>query len=105
MRLPKKQKIILVVTFGFGIFVAIVDIVRIYYLQNAQRNVLRAKEAGMGGADSYVKPLYQTLRIEAHRSLEETYATIATSHGMLHSLPCGAPSRSIPASCVRAYPH
>ena len=27
MRLPKKQKIILVITFGFGIFVAIVDVV------------------------------------------------------------------------------
>lgn len=51
MRLPKKQKLILVVTFGFGIFVAVVDIVRIYYLQNTQRNDLRAKEAGMGGTD------------------------------------------------------
>ncbi|KAF7193563.1 L-fucose-proton symporter [Pseudocercospora fuligena] len=35
MRLPKKQKIILVVTFGFGVFVAIVDVVRISYLQSA----------------------------------------------------------------------
>jgi hypothetical protein len=33
MRLPKKQKIILVVTFGFGIFVAVVDVIRIAYLQ------------------------------------------------------------------------
>ncbi|KAL1612580.1 hypothetical protein SLS60_000809 [Paraconiothyrium brasiliense] len=47
----QKQKIILVITFGFGIFVAVVDVVRIYYLQDAQRNDLRAKEAGMGGAD------------------------------------------------------
>lgn len=52
MRLPRKQKIILVVTFGFGIFVAVVDVVRIYYLQSAQRNFLRAKEAGMSGADT-----------------------------------------------------
>ncbi|KAF2437292.1 MFS general substrate transporter [Karstenula rhodostoma CBS 690.94] len=50
MRLPRKQKIILVITFGFGIFVAVVDVVRIYYLQDAQRNNLRAKEAGAGGA-------------------------------------------------------
>ena len=35
MKLPKKQKIILLVTFGFGIFVAVVDVVRIVYLQSA----------------------------------------------------------------------
>jgi fucose permease len=45
MRLPKKQKIILVITFGFGIFVAIIDVVRIAYLQDAQRATLRAAEA------------------------------------------------------------
>jgi fucose permease len=44
MRLPKKQKIILVITFGFGIFVAIVDVVRIAYLQDAQRGTLSAAE-------------------------------------------------------------
>ncbi|KAF2846363.1 MFS monosaccharide transporter-like protein [Plenodomus tracheiphilus IPT5] len=44
MRLPKKQKIILVITFGFGIFVAVVDVVRIAYLQNAQRDTLQAAE-------------------------------------------------------------
>ncbi|ODM22348.1 hypothetical protein SI65_03194 [Aspergillus cristatus] len=35
MRLPRKQKIILVVTFSFGFFVAVVDVIRIAYLQNA----------------------------------------------------------------------
>lgn len=35
MRLPRKQKTILIITFGFGIFVAVVDIVRIAYLQAA----------------------------------------------------------------------
>jgi fucose permease len=44
MRLPKKQKIILVITFGFGVFVAVVDVVRIAYLQNAQRATLRAAQ-------------------------------------------------------------
>ena len=44
MRLPKKQKIILVITFGFGIFVAIVDVVRIAYLQDAQRATLVAAQ-------------------------------------------------------------
>lgn len=51
MRLPKKQKIILVVTFGFGVFVAVVDVIRIYYLQDAQRDTLRAKQIGIPGDD------------------------------------------------------
>lgn len=36
MRLPQKQKTILVMTFGLGVFVTIVDVVRIYYLQKAE---------------------------------------------------------------------
>jgi fucose permease len=35
MRLPFRQKIILVFTFALGIFVTVVDVVRIYYLQQA----------------------------------------------------------------------
>ena len=35
MRLPRKQKIILIITFSFGVFVAAVDVVRIAYLQKA----------------------------------------------------------------------
>ena len=35
MRLPKKQKIILIITFSFGAFVAAVDVVRVVYLQSA----------------------------------------------------------------------
>ncbi|WPH01065.1 MFS monosaccharide transporter-like protein [Acrodontium crateriforme] len=35
MRLPRKTKIILIITFSFGIFVAAVDVVRIAYLQSA----------------------------------------------------------------------
>jgi fucose permease len=42
MRLPKKQKIALVITFGFGVFVAVVDVVRIAYLQSAARANLDA---------------------------------------------------------------
>lgn len=45
MRLPKKQKVILVITFGFGVFVAVVDVIRIAYLQNAQRATLRATQS------------------------------------------------------------
>ncbi|KAI9369117.1 major facilitator superfamily domain-containing protein [Aspergillus egyptiacus] len=35
MRLPRKQKIILLVTFSFGFFVAVVDVVRVVYIQDA----------------------------------------------------------------------
>lgn len=35
MRLPKRQKYILVFTFSLGVFVTVVDVVRIYYLQQA----------------------------------------------------------------------
>lgn len=35
IRLPRKQKIILVVTFSFGFFAAAVDVVRVVYLQKA----------------------------------------------------------------------
>ena len=35
LRLPRKQKIILIITFSFGVFVAVVDVVRIAYLQSA----------------------------------------------------------------------
>ncbi|KAI4592153.1 hypothetical protein KJ359_011481 [Pestalotiopsis sp. 9143b] len=39
MRLPFRQKIILIVTFALGIFVTVVDVVRIYYLQQAITSV------------------------------------------------------------------
>lgn len=39
MRLPFRQKIILVATFALGVFVTIVDVVRIYYLQQAITDV------------------------------------------------------------------
>ncbi|KAI0179203.1 MFS general substrate transporter [Hypoxylon sp. FL1284] len=35
MRLPRRQKVILIFTFTLGIFVAVVDVVRIYYLEQA----------------------------------------------------------------------
>ncbi|KAF2652475.1 MFS monosaccharide transporter-like protein [Lophiostoma macrostomum CBS 122681] len=54
MRLPKKQKTILVITFGFGVFVAVVDVVRIAYLQSAARtNLQNAQQHHDGdGTDS-----------------------------------------------------
>jgi fucose permease len=49
MRLPRKQKIILIVTFSFGAFVTAVDVVRIAYLQNAALNrftVVKTQSSG-----------------------------------------------------------
>lgn len=40
MRLPRKQKIILVVTFSAGFFAAAVDVIRIAYLQSAAQTLL-----------------------------------------------------------------
>ncbi|XXH03718.1 hypothetical protein Hte_010124 [Hypoxylon texense] len=35
MRLPRRQKVILIFTFALGVFVTVVDVVRIYYLEQA----------------------------------------------------------------------
>ncbi len=48
MRLPRKQKIILVATFSFGAFVAIVDVIRIAYLQQAALNRLKVVKGSSG---------------------------------------------------------
>lgn len=44
MRLPQRQKTILVLTFALGIFVTIVDVVRIYYLQQASSDQIATHE-------------------------------------------------------------
>ncbi|KAI1750785.1 major facilitator superfamily domain-containing protein [Xylaria castorea] len=49
MRLPPRQKIILIMTFAVGIFVSIVDVIRIYYLQKAINDV--PSTTPMSGAD------------------------------------------------------
>jgi hypothetical protein len=46
MRLPRKQKTILVITFGVGFFVAVVDVIRIVYLQDAALNRLQESTNG-----------------------------------------------------------
>jgi fucose permease len=51
MRLPQRQKTILVVTFALGIFVTIVDVVRIYYLQQASDNQVIAQTRLGTGTD------------------------------------------------------
>ncbi|KAK5095669.1 hypothetical protein LTS08_008063 [Lithohypha guttulata] len=48
LRLPRKQKIILICTFSAGIFVVVVDIVRIAYLQNASLDRFTTIDTGGG---------------------------------------------------------
>ncbi|TKA70838.1 hypothetical protein B0A55_06932 [Friedmanniomyces simplex] len=50
MRLPRKQKIILIITFSFGVFVMAVDVVRIAYLQSASQTRLTEIQSQSGGS-------------------------------------------------------
>ncbi|KAH6627111.1 hypothetical protein B0J18DRAFT_160228 [Chaetomium sp. MPI-SDFR-AT-0129] len=50
MRLPPRQKTILVLTFALGVFVTIVDVVRIYYLQQAIDHVPTSASADPSAA-------------------------------------------------------
>jgi fucose permease len=57
MTLPQKEKTILVMTFALGIFVAVVDVVRIYYLQQASLDVatgsLPQETTGIGASADF----------------------------------------------------
>ncbi|KAI0201891.1 fucose permease [Astrocystis sublimbata] len=57
MRLPPRQKIILVFTFALGIFVTIVDVIRIYYLQRAVNDApvspLSGPDVAFGGTSEF----------------------------------------------------
>jgi len=57
MRLPPRQKIILIITFALGIFVTIVDVIRIYYLQKAINDAPSTPssdpEASFGGSPEF----------------------------------------------------
>lgn len=55
MRLPRKQKIILVATFSFGAFVAVVDVIRIAYLQQAALNRLKIAKGTTGGSSRIIE--------------------------------------------------
>jgi hypothetical protein len=73
MRLPKKQKIILVITFSFGFFVAVVDVIRIAFLQQAATSRQVALKSlhiqNVGTADFSCKAIhYKTGRNDANYS-------------------------------------
>lgn len=51
MRLPRNEKLILIVTFSFGAFVAVVDVVRIAYLESAALTRLQDTTGSAHGND------------------------------------------------------
>ncbi|EED23683.1 MFS monosaccharide transporter, putative [Talaromyces stipitatus ATCC 10500] len=55
LRLPQKQKIILIITFSFGFFTAVVDVIRVAYLQSAATSnaIQEADGTGDGGNSKY----------------------------------------------------
>ncbi|GIK06096.1 hypothetical protein Aspvir_001739 [Aspergillus viridinutans] len=46
MHLPRRQKFILIITFGFGFFVTVVDVIRIVYLQRALTETQLRSQSG-----------------------------------------------------------
>ena len=75
MRLPRKQKIILIITFSFGAFVAVVDVVRIAYLQAAfqlrlqevgKQNVTASRVAGEDDFSWYASLSFMWSAVEVH---------------------------------------
>lgn len=48
LRLPRKQKIILIITFSFGFFTAVVDVIRVAYLQSAATSNAIEQMDGLG---------------------------------------------------------
>lgn len=53
MRLPQRQKTVLIFTFTLGIFVTVVDVIRIYYLQQTADQTLTHSRIGTGPDFSY----------------------------------------------------
>lgn len=75
MRLPRKQKIILLVTFSFGAFVTAVDVVRIYHLEQAfqirindvgKQNATASKVAVQDDFSWYASLSFMWSAIEVH---------------------------------------
>ncbi len=70
MKLPRNEKLILIVTFSFGAFVAVVDVVRIAYLQSASLAQLQkhtGSDVGSTGDFSWVASLsFMWSAVEVH---------------------------------------
>ncbi|KAM4065975.1 major facilitator superfamily protein [Hirsutella rhossiliensis] len=95
MRLPSRQKTIIVLTFTLGIFVTIVDVVRIYYLQraiseadfawNASLSLMwSAVEVNVGMACACVPTLKPLILKLLPSMLVATPAAAAVASGSIH---------------------
>ena len=80
MRLPRKQKIILVITFSFGLFVAAVDVVRIAYLQSA--SMTRLAEIQNQDSDGSTRNAEQT-DFSWYASLSFMWSAIEVNVGIM----------------------
>ena len=70
MKLPRNEKLILIITFSFGAFVAVIDVVRIAYLQSASLAQLQkhtGSDVGSTGDFSWVASLsFMWSAVEVH---------------------------------------
>jgi hypothetical protein len=81
MRLPRKQKIILIITFGFGFFVAVVDVIRIVYLQDAATARLAGVQ-GSSGSDTGTKAR-NTDDVPWYSSLSYMWSAVEVTVGIM----------------------
>ena len=79
MRLPRKQKIILIITFSFGAFAAVVDVIRIAYLQSAFQ--IRLKE--VGGQSSTASRISEQDDFSWYASLSFMWSAIEVHVGII----------------------
>lgn len=100
IRLPRKQKIILIITFSFGFFATIVDVVRVVYLQEAatdRKLALQSVHLQNGGTDDLSCMYLLTSALVVGDVISQQLA-----QGMPLCPSCGPLSRSTSASFVRA---
>ena len=83
MRLPKKQKIILIITFSFGAFVAAVDVVRIVYLQGAAITRLSQIYSLHKTTGSSSRPLQTQTDFSWYASLSFVWSAIEVNIGIM----------------------
>jgi hypothetical protein len=103
MRLPYKQKVILVITFSFGFFVAVVDVIRIAFLQQAAiSRSLAVKSISLQNntsADFSCKHLEHPILVRCADYANKTFSL----QGTPRSLSCGPSSKSTSRSFAAVF--
>ena len=80
MQLPRKQKTILIITFGFGFFVAVVDVVRIAYLQEAASSRLAAIQSNGNKSGTNLR---NTTDVSWYASLSFMWSAVEVNVGIM----------------------